>query len=244
MNESKSQPLIIGHRGAYDEAPENTLKGFKKAIELGADYLEFDVHQSKDGALVVIHDIDILRRMGIDNSIVQLTLRELQELDLGEGERVPELWEVLKLAKGKINLLCEIKALGISNKVITLLKDENVIDSTIIQSFYYKELLEVRRIEPELELALIVPNTEEYIPEWDKRKELIESVVKLNIPIIVTQHKNVDEQFLHFSHKHNLKVFAYTINTKKTMERMVKMGVDGIIVNSISKAKKILEQKN
>ncbi len=101
MNESKSQPLIIGHRGAYDEAPENTLKGFKKAIELGADYLEFDVHQSKDGALVVIHDIDILRRMGIDNSIVQLTLRELQELDLGEGERVPELWEVLKPAKGK-----------------------------------------------------------------------------------------------------------------------------------------------
>ncbi|TKJ21583.1 MAG: hypothetical protein CEE43_09155 [Promethearchaeota archaeon Loki_b32] len=97
MNESKSQPLIIGHRGAYDEAPENTLKGFKKAIELGADYLEFDVHQSKDGALVVIHDIDILRRMGIDNSIVQLTLRELQELDLGEGERVPELWEVLEL---------------------------------------------------------------------------------------------------------------------------------------------------
>lgn len=244
MNESKSQPLIIGHRGAYGEAPENTLKGFKKAIELGADYLEFDVHQSKDGALVVIHDIDILRRMGIDNSIVQLTLRELQELDLGEGERVAELWEVLKLAKGKINLLCEIKALGISNKVITLLKDENVIDSTIIQSFYYKELLEVRRIEPELELALIVPNTEEYIPEWDKRKELIESVVKLNIPIIVTRHKNVDEQFLHFSHKHNLKVFAYTINTKKIMERMVKMGVDGIIVNSISKTKKILEQKN
>ncbi len=121
------------------------------------------------------------------------------------------------------------------------MKDENVIDSTIIQSFYYKELLEVRRLEPELELALIVPNTEEYIPGWDKRKELIESVVKLNIPIIVTRHKNVDEQFLHFSHKHNLKVFAYTINTKKTMERMVKMGVDGIIVNSISKAKKILE---
>lgn len=90
MNENKSQPLIIGHRGAYDEAPENTLKGFKKAIELGADYIEFDVHQSQDGALVVIHDNDILRRMGYNNSIDQMTLKELQKLDLGEGERAPD----------------------------------------------------------------------------------------------------------------------------------------------------------
>lgn len=244
MNEKRSHPLIIGHRGAYNEAPENTLKGFKKAIELGADYIEFDVHQSQDGALVVIHDVDILRRMGYNNLIEQMTLKELQKLELGEGQRVPELWEVLRLAKGKVNFLCEIKAKGISEKVITLLRDEDVIDSTIIQSFFYKELLEVRRLESELELALIVPITEEYIPEWDKRKELIENVVKLNFPILVTRHKNIDEVFLHFSHKHNLKVFAYTINTKKTMERMVKMGVDGIIVNTISKAKKILKQKD
>ncbi|NVM34105.1 MAG: hypothetical protein HWN81_00820 [Candidatus Lokiarchaeota archaeon] len=244
MNENKSQPLIIGHRGAFDEAPENTLKGFKKAIELGADYIEFDVHQSQDGALVVIHDNDILRRMGYNNSINQMTLKELQKLDLGEGERIPELWEVLKLAKGNINLVCEIKAKGISDKVITLLREEEVIDSTIIQSFYVNILLEVRKLEPKLELAAIVPITEEYIPEWHKKKNLIENVIDLDFPILETRHKNVDEEFLRYSHKHNLKVFAYTINTKKTMKRMVKMGVDGIIVNSISKAKRVLEQKN
>jgi len=242
MNENKIEPLIIGHRGAYDEAPENTLKGFKKAIELGADYIEFDVHQSQDGALVVIHDNDILRRMGYNNSIDQMTLKELQKLDLGEGERVPELWEVLKLAKGKVNLLCEIKAKGISDKVITLLRGEDLIDSTIIQSFYVDILLEVKKLESKLELATIVPITEEYIPEWNKRKKLIETVINLDFPILETRHKNIDEEFLRYSHKHNLKVFAYTINTKKTMERMVKMGVDGIIVNSISKAKKTIKQ--
>ncbi len=234
--------LIIGHRGAYDEAPENTLKGFKKAIELGADYVEFDVHQSQDGALVVIHNVDILRRMGYNSAIEQMTLNELQKLNLGEGERVPELWEVINLAKGKINLLCEIKAKGISDKVINLLRDEEVINSTIIQSFLVEELLEVRRIEPKIELAALVPITEEYLQEWVKRKKLIQSVINLDFPYIVTRHKNVDEEFLNYSHKYNLKVFVYTLNTKKIMKRFMKMGVDGVIVNSISKAKKTLEQ--
>ena len=240
MNVNKNRPLIIGHRGAYDEAPENSLKGFKKAIELGADYIEFDVHQSQDGALVVIHGNDILRRMRYNNSIDQMTLKELQQLDLGEGEKIPELWEVLKLAKGNVNLVCEIKAEAISDKVITLLRDEDVIDQTIIQSFNVDVLLEVRKLEPELELATIVPITEEYMPEWHKRKNLIENAIDLDFPIIETRHKNVDEEFLRYSHEHNLKVFAYTINTNRIMERMVKMGVDGIIVNSISKANKIL----
>lgn len=241
MINNKNKPLVIGHRGAFDEAPENTLKGFKKAIGLEADYIEFDVHKSQDGALVVIHDNDILRRMGYNKSIDEMTLSELKKLDFGEGETVPELWEVLKLAKGKVNLLCEIKAKGISTNVISLLREEDVLKSTIIQSFYVDTLLEVRKLEPELDLALIVPITEEYLPEWDKRKELIENIVKLNFPIIETRYKNVDEVFVRYSHKHNLKVFVYTFNTKKTMDRFVGMGVDGIIVNSISKAKKILK---
>jgi len=244
MNVNKSQPLIIGHRGAYDEAPENTLKGFKKAIELGADYIDFDVHQSQDGALVVIHGNDILRRMGYNNAIDEMTLSELKKLDFGEGETVPELWEVLKLAKGKVKLICEIKVKGISNNIISLLRDEDVLDSTIIHSFFVDVLLEVKKLEPKLDLALILPINEEYLPEWDKRKELIDTVIKLNFPIIETRFKNVDELFVLYAHKHNLKLFVYTMNTKKTMERMVKLGVDGIIVNSISKAKEILEQKN
>ncbi len=243
MNEIERYPLIIGHRGAYDEAPENTLKGFKKAIELGADYIEFDVHESQDGALVVIHNFDIIKRMGINRPIEQMTLKELQKLDIGEGERIPELWEVLNLAKGKIKLLCEIKAKGISEKVIKLLRDEKLINSTIIQSFLIDQLLEVKKIEPYLELAAIVPFDEDYIPEWDKRKKLIQDVIALDFPIIVTRHKNVDKNFIEYSHKHKLKVFAYTINTKKIMKRFIEMGVDGIIVNSISKAMLILEKK-
>ena len=240
MNEKKVQTLIIGHRGAYDVAPENTLKGFKKAIELGADYIEFDVHQTKDGALVIIHNIDILRRMGYKSTIKQMTLKELKKLDLGEGERIPELWEIVEMAKGKIKLLCEIKAQGISKEVINLLRRENLVDSTIIQSFDIEELLEARKIEPLIELAPIVPKNEEYIIEWEERKKLIQGVLDLGFTNIVIRYKNVDDLFLSYCQKNNLKVFVYTFNTKKTMKQFITMGVDGIIVNSISKAKKAL----
>ncbi|MFX0104948.1 MAG: glycerophosphodiester phosphodiesterase [Candidatus Hodarchaeota archaeon] len=239
MNENKNGTLIIGHRGAYDSAPENTLKGFRKAIELGADYIEFDVHESQDEELVVIHDTDILRRMGYEGFIKDMTLAELKNLDFGEGESVPELKEVINLAKGKINFLCELKAKGIANKVISLLRDENTIDSTIIQSFHIEELLEVRSIEPKLKLAALVPFNEEYLPEWDKRKKMIQEIIELEFPIIVTRYQNVDKNFLHYSHKHDLKVFVYTLNTMRIMKRFFEMGVDGIIVNSISKAVKV-----
>ncbi|MHA2394769.1 MAG: glycerophosphodiester phosphodiesterase, partial [Promethearchaeota archaeon] len=121
----ENRPFIIGHRGAYDEAPENTLKGFRRAIELGADYIEFDVHRSKDGALVIIHGTDILRRMGYNSTIEQMTLEELKKLDFGEGEKVPELKDIISIAKGKVKLLCELKAKGISEEVIKLLQNEN-----------------------------------------------------------------------------------------------------------------------
>lgn len=242
MNVNRKQPLIIGHRGAYDVAPENTLKGFKKAIELGADYIEFDMHQTQDGALVIIHNIDILRRMGYNTTIEQMTLKELKKLDFGEGEKIPELWKLIDIAKGKIKLLCEVKTLGISEKVINLLKKKNVLDSTIIQSFNIEELLEARKIDPSIELAAIVPRNDEYFPEWEKRKKIVQNIIDLKFTNIATQNKNVDDLFINYCHKNDLRVFVYTLNTKKRMEKFITMGVDGIIVNSITKAKEILKQ--
>ena len=85
MSEKKNNPLIIGHRGALDEAPEHTLKGFKRAIDLDPDFIEFDVHETQDGKLIVIHGDDILRRMGIELNIGQMTLKELKKIKLEEG---------------------------------------------------------------------------------------------------------------------------------------------------------------
>jgi len=77
-------PLIIGHRGAKGIVPENSLSGFKKAVELGIDGVELDVHLTKDGKLVIIHDMDLKRLTGIKIPVKQLTFKELKKYDISE----------------------------------------------------------------------------------------------------------------------------------------------------------------
>ena len=131
MND-KEKMVIIAHRGASNLAPENTLKAFKKAIELKADYIEFDVHQSNDGEIVIMHDANTFRTTRHLGSIKEMTLEELKQLDCGDGEKIPTLQELIKIAKGKIGLNCEVKARGFAKQIVNILKEEEIIESTII----------------------------------------------------------------------------------------------------------------
>jgi len=241
MNGKTSHILIIGHRGAYKYPPENTLKSFHKAINLGADYTEFDIHLSKDCEIVIIHDENTFRTTGFKGLIKNLTLKELKELDCGEGEKIPTLNELIKIAKGKIGLFCEIKAKGLEKKLVEILTANNLLESTIIDSFYIDELLKIQELEPTLKLGLVVPIDESFVPEWDQRKEMIDTVINNNLSYIITRFKNVDQKFINYSHNNNLKVIVYPVNSKMIIKRFINMGVDGMIVNDIFKAKRELK---
>jgi len=240
MQENSMKPLIIGHRGAYDSAPENTLKGFRKAIELKADYIEMDIQCSSDGALVIIHGNDILRRMGIKTTIEQMTLEQLKLLDMGEGEQIPELRDVINICKGKINFLFEVKSKDMSDKIAQLIQTEEILESTIICSFSIETLTSIRKIIPTIKIAAIIPPNDFFIPEWEKRKLLLDQVIDLDIPYVLTRYKNIDEDLVNYIHANGLKVFGYTINTKKITKKLINLGVDGLIVNSISSTQEIL----
>ena len=105
---TKEKFLIVAHRGANNLAPENTLKAFKKAIELRADFVECDVLESKDGVLVITHDEEISRLTGQFGYVRDLTLEKLKTFDFGDGEKIPTLQELIELINGKINLNCEV----------------------------------------------------------------------------------------------------------------------------------------
>ncbi|TFG14406.1 MAG: hypothetical protein EU535_03525 [Promethearchaeota archaeon] len=240
MDGKSNQILIIGHRGAYKYPPENTLKSFQKAIELGADFTEFDIHLSKDGEIVIMHDEDTSRTTGVKSLIKNMTLKELKELDCGNGERIPTLHELIKIAKGKIGLLCEIKAKGLENKLVEILTANNIIESTIIDSFYIDELLNIQQLEPNLKLGLVLPKDESFVPEWDQRKEMIDTVINSNLSYILTRFNNINPKFIKYSHDNDIKVIVYPVNAKMLMKRFINMGVDGMIVNDILKAKKLL----
>lgn len=110
------RPLIMGHRGAMGHAPENTMASFKKAVEMGVEAIELDVHLSKDGKLVVIHDETVDRTTNGKGEVADLTLAELQALDAGSwfapefaGERIPTLEEVLTWARDRVPVVIEVK---------------------------------------------------------------------------------------------------------------------------------------
>jgi glycerophosphoryl diester phosphodiesterase len=106
------RPWTVGHRGASALAVENTLRAFELAIEHGLDFAECDVHLSRDGELVVVHDADLARLAGVPRRVDELTAAELAALDLGAGQGVPRLVDLFDLARGRLGLYVELKGEG------------------------------------------------------------------------------------------------------------------------------------
>ncbi len=234
MNDMSSNILLIAHRGASNIAPENTLKAFQKAIDLKADYVEFDVHQSMDGELIVIHDPNTFRSTGHNGSIKKMTLPEIKELNAGEGEQIPTLEELIKLAKGKIGLQLEIKASGIAQKIVNALRNANLIDSTIISSFIHKELSEVQKIEPNAKIAALIVGI--------RKNKTLQKAIDNKFGYIHPQYKTIKKSFIDAAHENNIMVNAWTVDGRDDMEKLIAMGIDGIITNDIELAKEVLNR--
>src|SRR5579859_1474635 len=99
LQAERGRVWVVGHRGAMGYCPENTLASFERGLELGADWIELDVHLSRDGELIVIHDESLERTTNGHGLVRDHTLAELQALDAGDGQRIPTLDEVLAWAR-------------------------------------------------------------------------------------------------------------------------------------------------
>jgi len=236
--------IIMGHRGASKIAPENTLKAFKEAIRLKADAVEFDVQETVEGEIVIIHDYDTLRTAGTEGIVEQMTLKELKKLNFGNGEQIPTLLELIELAKDKISLNCEIKVEGIAKKIIQIFQDADILDSTIISSFLHEELIKIQKIEPQLKLATLVPTGAGKFSDWNYKKKLIDFTSENNYYAINPLYKLADKQFIEYAHEKNIKVFPWTVDSGIAMKKLINMGTDGIITNDISRLKEVLYRKD
>jgi len=241
MSDSEKHIQIIGHRGASVITPENTLKAFEKAIELSADYIEFDVQETLDGELVIVHDEDIKRITGRNGIISKMTLNELKMLDFGEGEKIPTLEELIKLTKNKIKLNCEIKVKDIAEKVINLIRKWDIFDATIISSFIHEELLTIQKLEPSIKLASLEPTPGTVKIDWVKKKEMIEYCINNKLYAINPIVMMVDQQFIDYAHANDIKVFPWTVDSRVAIKKLIRLGADGIITNDITKVKDIVQ---
>ena len=233
----KKDILIIGHKGASAIAPENTLKAFKKAIELKADMVEFDIHKTKDGEIVIIHDLDTLSTTGVQGLIKDMTLEEIKKLDAGEGEKIPTLLELIKVAKEKVGLQIEIKSSGLLEKLIKLLKEVNLVNTSIVSSFAFGELVKLKNLEPKIKLGLLL--SADLVQVRQIKRNILKAVDK-KFYAIHPHYSVADKEIVDFAHDNNLKVNVWTVNDKDVMERLIEIGVDGIITDDISMANELL----
>jgi len=240
MGNNQNDILIIGHRGASATYPANTLKAFKKAIELNADYVEFDIHITKDDEIVIIHDSDTYNTTGVKGLVKDMTLEQIKQLDAGEGEKIPTLQELISIARNKIGLQIEIKATNLLEKLLGVLKKEDLLDTPIISSFMIDELLKLKQLNPNLKVGLLTP-VELKKPNLIKRK--IEKIAKNNFYSLHPYYSNTDKEIVDFAHERGLKVIVWTVNDRKNIENLIEIGVDGIITDDISLTNDVFGKK-
>ncbi len=240
MKKSEKSILIIGHRGASAIAPANTLKAFEKAIQLKADYVEFDIHISKDGKIVIFHDFDTFNTTGVKGLIKDLSLDQIKNLDAGEGEKIPTLRELISIARKKMGLQIEIKSTNTLDKMIQILKEEDLLKTSIVSSFMLDELLKLKLLEPSIKTGLLLP-LELKRPNIIKRK--IVRLAKNNFYSIHPHYTVTTKEIVDFTHSNGLKIIVWTVNDREIMEKLIEICVDGIITDDISLANEVLGRK-
>ncbi len=224
---------VIAHRGYSSKYPENTLLAFEKAIEIGADGIEFDVRLSKDGVLVVSHDAS-LKRCGNTNARTdKSTLRELRAVDLGRGETIPTLEEVFQLCRGKIGMHLEIKEFGITQQIGRMIRQQHVEGEVIVSSFKHVELLRTKEEVPEIPCAITVPaeNYEGVSLAIMEDTFLYKAMVFRAAGIHVNQ-SYLTEDLVKKAHDMGLYLNVWNVDSPFIWEACVEMGVDGVFTNN------------
>lgn len=235
---------IIAHRGASVKYPENTMAAFIGAKELGADWAELDVQQTKDKKAVVSHDSNFLRTTGVDLNTWEATEEDIKKLDGGsfkgeqfKGEHIPFLDEVVKWSKANdLKLNIEIKPTGhetnFEEQVIQIIKDNDYQDGCVVISLSYDVVKRVKEVDSSIKTVYITPLAIGDIGS-------LESADAFSI-----EASNIDDDLVRSIHNHGKVVYAWTVNTEESIRKMIDYNVDGIVTDDLTLGKKLaLESK-
>jgi glycerophosphoryl diester phosphodiesterase len=232
-------PLRIAHRGASGQwlAPENTLAACEKAIQLGVDAIEIDVHATRDGQIVVLHDPSIDRTTDGAGLVVDLSADQVRQADAGSwfgadfaGERIPLLEEVLDLARHRAMVLVEIKAEFITERILQVIDTVAAAEHVIVQSFNPATVERVKLLAPVLPTALLVgqlPTT----PSRVRARRMVQQVLQVGANVLAIWHATLTPPFLEEMRKRGVAVWAWTVDQDIIMRDLAMMGVQGIITN-------------
>ncbi len=231
---------VVGHRGAMGYRPENTLASFQRGLELGADWIELDVHLSRDGALIVIHDETLERTTDGHGLVRDHTLAELTQLDAGDGQRIPTLNEVLDWAHQRDTIVdIEIKNApiyyeGIEDRVVQAVAEAGMTDRVIVISFDHAAVKRVKRLEPSIVTGVLYG-----CRPLEGGVQLARSA---NADAVLPHWTYVTPEDVQLAHAADLSVAPWASSDPTVLRHLIDCGVDAIGTNHPDILKTVIKE--
>jgi len=229
------RPLIVARCGDLQNAPESTLPAFEGAIARGADAIEFDVHLTKDGELVVHHDYYLGRTDDGSGHVGDYTLAELRALDVGSwfdarfaGEKIPMLGEVLDLGKGSIRFEIDMRTptLPFLHRVIEEVAQFGVADDVELTSAHVPLLFHVKRIDPRLRTGVFFRP----LPDWMRpalgQQHVLDWMTLIDAQVAHLHSSLIEGEFVRRLQENGFLVHGSNLNTEREMQQGILAGID------------------
>jgi glycerophosphoryl diester phosphodiesterase len=232
---------IIAHRGAAAVRPENTLAAVEKALQDRADWVEIDVQEIADGTVIVTHDSDFMKQAGVPLKVWEAMPEDLARIDIGSwfdpaysDARVPTLRMVLNMAKGRGQVLIELKYYGhddrLEERVADLVEETGMSDDVMIMSLKREGVARMRALRPDWPVGILAARA-------------IGDLSALDAEFLAVNTGQVSGQLLRRAHAAQKRVYVWTVDDPRAMSRMISMGVDGLITNNPALARRVMDER-
>lgn len=246
--------MVIAHQGGEWLRPSNTLVAFDHAMELGVDVLEMDIHQTKDNVIILMHDDTVDRTTDGSGTITELSFAEIRELDAGyywtdddgatypyrgQGIQVPTLEEMFqRYPDMRMNIEIKQETPSMVRPFCQLIRDYNMEDKILVGTFHQATVEEFREVCPDVLTSMVEPEIQHFFglntaflgALFQAPGTAFQVPLTSSLPII-GEVDVVTERFIRAAHSHNIQVHAWTINETAEMERLIALGIDGIITD-------------
>lgn len=238
VNIDRSNIKIAAHRGGNSGAPENSLSGIQNALDIGVTVIEIDVQMTKDGVVVLNHDVDLERVAGNEAQVSELSYNELRQLNIGldvDGihvfEEIPTLEAALAVVKDRATLIIDIKfdtySRSLARGIVAVLEETNMVNQVVVQSFKYEVLEDIRELNSEIIIGQLL-------------RSLAVDTEALDVDFYAVKHNIVTDKFIEAAHKEGHEVWVWTVNDNAHLVDVLNYNIDGIITDYPERVQKLI----
>jgi glycerophosphoryl diester phosphodiesterase len=241
VNRGQLPALVIAHRGASAEAPENTLAAFRLAADQRTDFVELDVQESSDGQVLVLHDSDLMKVGGDATKVWEGDAEGLRSVDIGSfkspqfaAERVPTLAEALDACKGRCKVVVELKSYGhnqrLEERVVEIVEAAGMQDDCVFMSLDHAMVQRLKTLRPNWRVGVLVAKA-------------VGDLTDLEADFLAVEARMATRRFIRRAHRAGQEVFIWTVNDPAWIFVGLSRGVDGLITDRPDLARSVIEAR-